>query len=60
MQFGTHFLLLKETFVEADLPVLASLCCIWRKRADSSEQLAPEGLAYSKSVYMQVCSNGRN
>jgi D-psicose/D-tagatose/L-ribulose 3-epimerase len=30
---------------------VAKLCCMWRKMADSPEQLATEGLAFLESVY---------
>jgi hypothetical protein len=29
---------------------IAKLCCIWRKLADSPEQLATEGLRFLKSI----------
>jgi D-psicose/D-tagatose/L-ribulose 3-epimerase len=29
---------------------IAKLCCIWRKLADSPEQLATEGLEFSKGI----------
>ena len=32
----------------------AKLCCIWRKMADSGEQLATEGLRFLKSVYQET------
>ncbi len=32
----------------------AKLCCIWRKMADSGEQLATEGLRFLKSVYKET------
>ncbi|MGA2329611.1 MAG: sugar phosphate isomerase/epimerase family protein [Bryobacteraceae bacterium] len=42
-----------ESF-DPDIESVAKLCCIWRKLADSAEQLATEGLAFLKSVYQQV------
>ena len=33
---------------------IAKLCCIWRKLADSPEQLAAEGLAFLKKVEAEV------
>jgi D-psicose/D-tagatose/L-ribulose 3-epimerase len=42
-----------ESF-DADMPIIAKLCCIWRKLADSPEQLATEGLKFLKHVYAEV------
>ena len=42
-----------ESF-DPDMEKIARLCCIWRKLADSAEQLATEGLAFLKSVYRDV------
>jgi D-psicose/D-tagatose/L-ribulose 3-epimerase len=42
-----------ESF-DPEIESVAKLCCIWRKLADSPEQLATEGLAHLKSVYRQV------
>ncbi len=42
-----------ESF-DPDMPSIAKLCCIWRKLADSPEQLASEGLRFLKSVYREV------
>jgi len=36
---------------------VAKMCCIWRKLADSPEQLASEGLNFLKGVYHQVYGN---
>lgn len=47
-----------ESF-DPNMPKIASLCCIWRKLADSPEQLATEGLAYLKSVQQQVQAKGK-
>ena len=33
---------------------IAKLCCIWRKLADSPEQLATEGLGFLKRTYKDV------
>ncbi len=42
-----------ESF-DPDIESVAKLCCIWRKLADSPEQLATEGLSFLKGVYEQV------
>jgi len=42
-----------ESF-DPDMQKIAKLCCIWRKLADSPEQLATEGLRFLKSVYHEV------
>jgi len=42
-----------ESF-DPDMASIAKLCCIWRKHADSPEQLATEGLKYLKDVYAEV------
>jgi D-psicose/D-tagatose/L-ribulose 3-epimerase len=42
-----------ESF-DPDIESVAKLCCIWRKLADSPEQLASEGLKYLRSVRAQV------
>ena len=42
-----------ESF-DPDIESVAKLCCIWRKLADSPEQLATEGLSFLKSVHAQV------
>jgi D-psicose/D-tagatose/L-ribulose 3-epimerase len=42
-----------ESF-DPEIESVAKLCCIWRKLADSPEQLASEGLAHLKSVHRQV------
>jgi len=42
-----------ESF-DPDMENIARLCCIWRKLADSPEQLAQEGLSFVKSVWRQV------
>ncbi|HNY38928.1 MAG TPA: sugar phosphate isomerase/epimerase family protein [Bryobacteraceae bacterium] len=44
-----------ESF-DPDMEKIAKLCCIWRKLADSPEQLASEGLKFLKSVHEQVLS----
>ena len=41
-----------ESF-DPDMPKIAKLCCIWRKLADSPEQLATEGLAYLRSIHAE-------
>jgi len=40
-----------ESF-DPNMPNIAKLCCIWRKLADSPEQLATEGLAFLKTQEM--------
>jgi len=42
-----------ESF-DPEIESVAKLCCIWRKLADSPEQLATEGLKFLKSVYRQA------
>jgi D-psicose/D-tagatose/L-ribulose 3-epimerase len=42
-----------ESF-DPDMERIAKLCCIWRKLAESPEQLATEGLKYLKDVYEEV------
>lgn len=42
-----------ESF-DPDMPAIAKLCCIWRKFADSPEQLATEGLSFLKRTYEQA------
>jgi D-psicose/D-tagatose/L-ribulose 3-epimerase len=39
-----------ESF-DPDIEGVAKLCCIWRKLADSAEQLATEGLRFLKATY---------
>jgi D-psicose/D-tagatose/L-ribulose 3-epimerase len=39
-----------ESF-DADMPSIAKMCCIWRKLADSAEQLATEGLSFLKGAH---------
>ncbi|MCC7155012.1 MAG: sugar phosphate isomerase/epimerase [Bryobacterales bacterium] len=42
-----------ESF-DPDMPKIAKLCCIWRKLADSPEQLASEGLAFLKRIQAEA------
>lgn len=42
-----------ESF-DPNMESITKLCCIWRKLADSPEQLATEGLRFLKDVYRQV------
>ncbi len=42
-----------ESF-DPNMENIAKLCCIWRKLADSPEQLASEGLAYLKRVQREA------
>lgn len=44
-----------ESFT-TDLENIAKLCCLWRKMAESPEQLASEGLAFLKSVNSRSAS----
>ncbi|MCA9187641.1 MAG: sugar phosphate isomerase/epimerase [Pirellulaceae bacterium] len=44
-----------ESF-DPNMARIAKLCCIWRKFADSPEQLAIEGLQNLKQVYKEVCA----
>ena len=45
-----------ESF-DPNMESIAKLCCIWRKLADSPEQLATEGLRFLKETYAQVQSS---
>lgn len=42
-----------ESF-DPNMERIAKLCCIWRKLADSPEQLAKDGLKYLRQVYRDV------
>ena len=42
-----------ESF-DPDMESIAKLCCIWRKLADSPEQLATEGLRFLREVHRSV------
>ncbi|MGO9241848.1 MAG: sugar phosphate isomerase/epimerase family protein [Bryobacteraceae bacterium] len=42
-----------ESF-DPEIESVAKLCCIWRKLADSPEQLASQGLAFLKGVYQSA------
>jgi D-psicose/D-tagatose/L-ribulose 3-epimerase len=42
-----------ESF-DPNMENIAKLCCIWRKLADSPEQLATEGLGFLKRTYKDV------
>lgn len=42
-----------ESF-DSDMENIAKLICIWRKLADSPEELASEGLAFLKEAYREV------
>lgn len=44
-----------ESF-DPNMPRIAKLCCIWRKLADSPEELAREGLAYLQRVSQEVAA----
>ena len=52
-QVGYNGCITIESF-DPDIESVSKLCCIWRKLADSPEQLATEGLAFLKDVYQQV------
>jgi len=43
-----------ESF-DPNMENIAKLCCIWRKLADSPEQLAVEGLRFLRAVYQETC-----
>jgi D-psicose/D-tagatose/L-ribulose 3-epimerase len=43
-----------------DIESVAKLCCIWRKLAESPEQLASEGLAFLKSVKSRVWEGAKH
>ena len=42
-----------ESF-DPNMESIAKLCCIWRKLADSPEQLASEGLKFLKGIYSKI------
>ena len=42
-----------ESF-DPEMPSIAKLCCIWRKLADSPEQLATEGLRFLRGIHAGV------
>lgn len=46
-----------ESF-DPEMVNIAKLCCIWRRLADSPEQLATEGLQYLKKIHQEVFGNG--
>ena len=46
-----------ESF-DPNMENIAKLCCIWRKLADSPEQLATQGLKYLQGVWRQVAEHG--
>jgi D-psicose/D-tagatose/L-ribulose 3-epimerase len=52
-QVGYRGCITIESF-DPEMESIAKLCCIWRKLADSPEQLASEGLRFLKGVYQQV------
>ena len=53
-QVGYEGCITIESFTP-DIASVAKLCCIWRKLADSPEQLAREGLRFLKCVYKDTC-----
>ena len=52
-QFWKPFEVTIESF-DPSMEDIAKLICIWRKLADSPEQLASEGLAFLKQVQRDV------
>ena len=52
-QIGYDRCITIESF-DPNMESIAKLCCIWRKLADSPEQLATEGVRFLKDVYQQV------
>ena len=52
-QIGYDGCITIESF-DPNMERIAKLCCIWRKLADSPEQLAAEGLRFLKQVYAEV------
>jgi D-psicose/D-tagatose/L-ribulose 3-epimerase len=42
-----------ESF-DPEMPSIAKLCCMWRKFADSPEQLATQGLEFLRGVHAEV------
>ena len=52
-QIGYDSYVTIESF-DPGLESVVKLCCIWRRLADSPEQLAGEGLKFVKGVYAQV------
>jgi len=42
-----------ESF-DPNMDNIAKLCCMWRKMADSPEQLASEGLAFLKEIHAGI------
>lgn len=54
-QIGYDGCITIESF-DPDIESVAKLCCIWRKLADSPEQLAAEGLRFLKTTCRQVYS----
>jgi D-psicose/D-tagatose/L-ribulose 3-epimerase len=53
MQVGYDGCITIESF-DPEMESIAKLCCIWRKLADSPEQLATEGLHFLKKIHQQV------
>ena len=51
-QIGYDDCITIESF-DPDMESIAKLCCIWRKMAESPEQLASEGLEFLKGVYAE-------
>jgi D-psicose/D-tagatose/L-ribulose 3-epimerase len=52
-QIGYDGCVTVESF-DPNMERIAKLCCIWRKLADSPEQLATEGLKFIRSMYREV------
>jgi D-psicose/D-tagatose/L-ribulose 3-epimerase len=53
LQIGYDGCITIESF-DPEMESIAKLCCIWRKLADSPEQLATEGLRFLKRVHQEV------
>jgi hypothetical protein len=47
---STNAVLITIESFDPNMERIAKLCCIWRKLADSPEQLETEGLRFLKSI----------
>lgn len=52
-EIGYDYCITIESF-DPDMERIAKLCAIWRKLADSPEQLATEGLKFLKQIYRET------
>ena len=52
-EVGYDYCITIESF-DPDMEKISRQCAIWRKLADSPEQLATEGLRFLKDVYRQT------